>query len=93
MSLLEERIQETLGRIIIKEENGESQTALLDKAFVLKVMAFLSPSLLLLLWEIFARLGLIDVRLFSSPVMIFNTMLPMLYSGELVYHTFISAQR
>ena len=56
MSLLEERIQETLGRIIIKEENGESQTALLDKAFVLKLW-LLSPSLLLLLWEIFARLG------------------------------------
>jgi NitT/TauT family transport system permease protein len=93
MSLLEERIQETFGRIIIKEEKGGSQTALLDKAFVLKVLAFLSPSLLLLLWEIFARWGLIDARLFSSPVTIFKTMLPMLYSGELLYHTFISAQR
>jgi len=93
MSLLEEHIHETFGRIIIKEEKGESKTILIDKTFILKVLAFLSPSLLLLLWEIFARLGFIDVRLFSSPVMIFKTMLPMLYSGELLYHTFISAQR
>ncbi|HHV17840.1 MAG TPA: ABC transporter permease [Thermoanaerobacterales bacterium] len=93
MSLLEEHIHETFGRIIIKEEKGESKTILIDKTFILKVLAFLSPSLLLLLWEIFARLGFIDVRLFSSPVMIFKTMLPMFYSGELLYHTFISAQR
>ena len=93
MSLLEEHIHETFGRIIIKEEKGESKTILIDKTFILKVLAFLSPSLLLLLWEIFARLGFIDVRLFSSPVMIFKTMMPMFYSGELLYHTFISAQR
>lgn len=93
MSLMEERIQETFGRIIINEEKDESQTAWLDKAIVSKILAFLSPSLLLLLWEIFARWGLIDIRLFSSPVMIFKTMMPMLYSGELLYHTFISAQR
>lgn len=93
MSLIEETLQERLGQIIIKEAKGESKTAVFDKAFVLKVLAFLSPSLLLVLWEIFSRLGIVDIRLFSSPVMIFKTMMPMLYSGELLYHTFISAKR
>jgi NitT/TauT family transport system permease protein len=93
MSLMEETLQEQLSRIIIKEAKGESKKAVFDKGLLLKVLAFLSPSLLLVLWEIFARLELIDIRLFSSPVMIFKTMMPMLYSGELLYHTFISAQR
>jgi len=92
MSLIEETLKEPLGQIIIKEEKGERKV-LFDKSIVLKVLAFLSPSLLLVLWEVFARLGIVDIRLFSSPVMIFKTMIPMLYSGELLYHTFISAQR
>ena len=92
MSLIEETLKEPLGQIIIKEEKGERKV-LFDKSIVLKVLAFLSPSLLLVLWEVFARLGIVDIRLFSSPVMIFKTMMPMLYSGELLYHTFISAQR
>lgn len=93
MSLAEETLQKQLGQIIIKEAKGESKSAVLDKSLFLKILAFLSPSLLLVLWEILARLEIVDIRLFSSPVMIFKTMLPMLYSGELLYHTFISAQR
>ena len=87
MSLIEEHVHETLGRIIIKEEKGETRSTFFDRALVMKILAFLSPSMLLLLWEIFARLGFIDVRLFSSPLNIFRTMIPMLYSGELIYHT------
>jgi NitT/TauT family transport system permease protein len=93
VSLIEEHVHETLGRIIIKEEKGETRSTFFDRALVMKILAFLSPSMLLLLWEIFARLGFIDVRLFSSPLNIFRTMIPMLYSGELIYHTLISAQR
>jgi hypothetical protein len=51
MSLLEEHIHETFGRIIIKEEKGESKTILIDKTFILKVLAFLSPSLLVLMYS------------------------------------------
>ena len=93
MGLMEETLKEQLGQIIIKEAKGEPKKADIDRGVILKILAFLSPSLLLVLWEIFARLGIVDVRLFSSPVMIFNTMIPMLYSGELLYHTLISVQR
>jgi NitT/TauT family transport system permease protein len=93
MGMLQERINETLGNIIIKEERSEDKNSVIRKALALKVLAFLSPSLLLLLWEVFARMGIIDVRLFSSPMRIFKTMIPMLYSGELLYHTIISARR
>ncbi|MDN5302685.1 MAG: NitT/TauT family transport system permease protein [Thermoanaerobacteraceae bacterium] len=94
MSMMEERIRKTFGRIIIKEEKGEIKSkAWASRGFLLKVLAFLSPSLLLILWEILARFNMIDVRLFSSPSRIFATLVPMLYSGELLYHTLVSTQR
>lgn len=94
MSMAEERIRKTFGRVIIKEEKGGAKSkAWANKGFVLKALAFLSPSMLLILWEILARLGVIDVRLFSSPSRIFAALIPMLYSGELLYHTMVSAQR
>jgi len=93
MSLIEDTLQEQLCQIIVKEAKGESKKTVIDKSLILKVLAFLSPSLLLILWEIFSRLGIVDVRLFSSPLLIFKTMVPMLYSGELLYHTLISVQR
>ena len=49
-------------------------------------MAFIPVTAFVVVGDI-RKIGVIDVRLFSSPVMIFNTMLPMLYSGEFVYHT------
>lgn len=58
-----------------------------------KVIAFLSPTLLLVLWEALARLGTIDQRLFSRPSLIIEVMLPLLRSGELVRHTLVSIQR
>jgi len=90
---MEETLHEQLSKVIINEAKGEPKKAIIDRGLVLKVLAFLSPSLLLVLWEIFARVGILDIRLFSSPVMIFKTMIPMLYSGELLYHTYISAKR
>ncbi len=94
MSLAEGRVREKFSQVIIKEEKGESKkNAWLTGAFLLKVLAFLSPSLLLVLWEILARFGIIDVRLFSSPSRIFGVLVPMIYSGELVHHTLVSAQR
>jgi NitT/TauT family transport system permease protein len=57
------------------------------------VLAFLSPSLLLVLWEILARVGILDVRLFSCPTRVFTALIPMISSGELLKNTLVSAQR
>ena len=49
--------------------------------------------MLLFLWELLARLNWIDVRLFSCPSFILQTLLPLLLSGELLYNTWVSMQR
>jgi len=90
--MIEERIHERYGRIIVKEQ-ANIESDLSNKALMLKILAFLSPSLLLVLWEILARLGMIDVRLFSSPSRVFTSLIPMIYSGELLANTWVSAQR
>lgn len=58
-----------------------------------RVLSILSPLTLLIFWELFARLQLIDVRLFSSPTLIFKAFVPLLLSGELLYNTLISVYR
>ncbi|HHV62262.1 MAG TPA: ABC transporter permease [Firmicutes bacterium] len=59
----------------------------------LSLLSFLSPLLLLVLWEALARAGLIDVRLFSAPSLIFKSLIPLVTSGELLLHTLVSVQR
>mgnify|MGYP002398838278 CR=1 FL=1 len=56
-------------------------------------MSILSPLSLLIVWELLARTGLIDIRLLSSPTMIVRALVPLLASGELVYNTLVSVQR
>lgn len=58
-----------------------------------KIISFFSPVLLLVLWEMMARAGLVDIRVFSSPSLILKTFLPVLFSGELLYHTWVSVRR
>lgn len=58
-----------------------------------RVLSILSPLTLLVFWELFARLQLIDIRLFSSPTLIFKAFIPLLLSGELLYNTLISVYR
>jgi len=52
-----------------------------------------SPLALLLVWELCARLHLIDTRFFPAPSSVMATLIDMLRSGELVTHTAISLQR
>ncbi len=59
----------------------------------IRLLAFLSPSLLLVLWEALARLGVIDVRLFSRPSLIFGALWPLMKTGELWKHACVSGQR
>lgn len=60
---------------------------------ILRVLSILSPLTLLLVWELLARMQVIDLRLFSSPYFIMKAFFPLLFSGELIYHTAISVQR
>lgn len=75
------------------EERLSQNRASLGKEFWLKTFSFLSPLFLLFLWEALAALKLVDVRLFSSPSRIFKTLIPLVLSGELIYHTLISTMR
>jgi ABC-type nitrate/sulfonate/bicarbonate transport system permease component len=58
-----------------------------------RLMSIASPLVLLLAWEMAARLGAIDVRFFPAPSAIVLVMIGMLASGELMEHVLISLQR
>ena len=59
----------------------------------IRILSILSPITLLILWELFARIHMIDIRLLSSPSLIIQTLIPLLLSGDLLYNTAISSQR
>lgn len=52
-----------------------------------------SPVILLLLWELAVRVGLVDARFFPPPSRIFNTLVTLTQSGELWKNTWASLQR
>lgn len=58
-----------------------------------RFMSLVSPVFLLLLWEIAARMGFIDVRFFPAPSKIFETMIALMLSGELWMHLYASMYR
>ncbi|ASR36571.1 taurine ABC transporter permease [Prauserella marina] len=68
-----------------KRANGGKNT---DRA-----LAVLSPVLLLVLWEIGTRSGLLDERFFPAPTSIFGQMITMIQDGQLWEHTGASIQR
>src|SRR5262249_49356928 len=63
------------------------------------IISVLSPLILLLLWEVFARLNVIDVRFFPAPSSIFGVLWQMLQpsqqypQGELWYQLSASLSR
>jgi len=56
-------------------------------------MNILSPIGLLLIWELCARIGWIDLRFFPGPSEIFKTMWGLIVTGELMTHLFASLYR
>jgi NitT/TauT family transport system permease protein len=58
-----------------------------------RIISFLSPIALLLLWEILARVGIVDTRFFPAPSQILSTLVGMLKSGQLQDDTLISMTR
>ncbi|HHW26430.1 MAG TPA: ABC transporter permease [Firmicutes bacterium] len=91
-------VRKTSGRgfqdeVVVLEDVQETGPSLVAKRTLFRLITFLSPSLLLVLWEVLARLNVIDVRLFSRPSLIFQTLFPLMSSGELFRHAWISVQR
>jgi NitT/TauT family transport system permease protein len=58
-----------------------------------RLISIITPLLLLVLWELFGRIGWIDVRFFPPPSAIFDTLMRLLRSGELASNVFVSLQR
>ncbi len=58
-----------------------------------RIISFVSPIALLLLWEVLARANVVDVRFFPAPSEILHTLFAMLQSGELQHHTLASMRR
>lgn len=59
----------------------------------LATLSFFSPLLILVFWELGARVGLIDTRFFSSPSAVLETLWKLVLSGEIVRHTGYSLSR
>lgn len=58
-----------------------------------RVMTFVSPLALLLIWEACAKLGWVDTRFFPAPTDILAKLVEMLKSGELLGNTVTSLKR
>ena len=58
-----------------------------------RFLAIASPIVLLVVWEIAARLHVIDTRFFPAPSSVIATMIDMLWSGELISNTLVSLRR
>lgn len=51
------------------------------------------PTLIIIVWEVLARVGTLDVNLFSSPILIVKKAIELIQTGELLEHLGISLQR
>lgn len=78
---------------IATTDTAPKQTWKLSERMRYRLLGIISPVGLLLLWEICARLHLIDTRFFPAPSAILSFGYTMLVSGELLGHTAITLQR
>ncbi|HLQ25568.1 MAG TPA: ABC transporter permease [Acidiferrobacterales bacterium] len=58
-----------------------------------RILSILSPFLLLIVWEISVRVGLLDARFFPAPTTVFSTLVSTIQSGVLWTNTWASLQR
>lgn len=79
--------------VLESEENNQKRSVFGLDGIVFKICSLFSPLLILVLWELLSKLGILDIRLFSTPSLILKSMLPVVISGELFYNTFISIRR
>jgi len=58
-----------------------------------RLISFLSPFVVLLVWEIAVQLGFLDYRFFPPPSTVLQVLVQMVRSGELLTHLSLSLQR
>jgi len=58
-----------------------------------RLLSIVSPFLLLIVWEVSVRTGLLDARFFPAPTRVFSTLVSTIESGILWTHTWASLQR
>jgi ABC-type nitrate/sulfonate/bicarbonate transport system permease component len=58
-----------------------------------RILGIASPIVLLVVWEVAARLHFIDTRFFPAPSSVIAVMIDMLRSGELITNTLVSLRR
>lgn len=58
-----------------------------------RLISFLSPFVILLVWEIAVQLGFLDYRFFPPPSTVLQVLVQMVRSGELLTHLSLSLQR
>ncbi len=85
--------QSLLDDVVVMEGGKTAGPARVSKETLVRLVTVLSPSLLLVFWEALARLNLVDIRLFSRPTLILSTLWPLMKTGEIWHHAYISVQR
>ena len=64
-----------------------------DKEVLYRFVSILSPLLVLVLWEVTVRLGILDYRFFPTPTTVMGVLFGMVKTGEIIDHLAISLQR
>lgn len=77
----------------VKTATARPKTTALSPRSRERIISFVSPVALLLLWEILAQTGVLDIRFFPAPSQILKTLFGMLRTGELETHTLASMHR
>jgi NitT/TauT family transport system permease protein len=77
----------------VEPEEERARRGRLSRRTVERLVSIASPIVLLLLWELAVRVGLLDFRFFPAPSRIFAVAWEMIQSGELWEDTAISLQR
>ena len=83
----------TFGTVQVRAADQAGQAARRRSQVLEDVLSRFSPLLLILLWEVLARVGILDTRFYPAPSTIVSTWLRLLQSGEWIGHVGISMQR
>ena len=89
-------MQAGLGEVVapsLQAFEKELHKAHAKREFQERLVSLFSPLLLLVIWEVLARVGILDMRFFSAPSIIARFFWNMILSGELLNHVNASLMR